>query len=232
MRFELISFKLCPFVQRAVIVLRHKAIDHKVTFIELSDPPAWFREISPFGKVPLLRVDRDTVLFESSVIAEFLDEVTPGRLLPEDPLARAQARGWIEFGSACLWPLRDITTATTREEVAGVAGGLASKLDRLEGALTGAPYFLGPDFSLVDAAYAPLFHRLSYFEGLWPILDPARWPKLATWSNSLLTLPTVQGALVPDFTDLMNALVQRRQGYLASLLPAASRKASGSKQLY
>ncbi|MEE9481097.1 MAG: glutathione S-transferase N-terminal domain-containing protein, partial [Kiloniellales bacterium] len=56
-RFQLISFKLCPFVQRSVITLLHKGIDFETTFIELSDPPPWFAALSPLGKVPVLRVD-------------------------------------------------------------------------------------------------------------------------------------------------------------------------------
>ena len=55
MELELISFKLCPFVQRSIIVLKHKQIPFNITYIDLADPPVWFRDISPFGKVPILR---------------------------------------------------------------------------------------------------------------------------------------------------------------------------------
>jgi glutathione S-transferase len=112
MDIELISFKLCPFVQRAAIVLcpfvqraaivlHFKQIPFRLKHVDLADPPDWFRAISPFGKVPVLRVDGTTVVFESAVINEFLDEVTPGRLLPEEPLERAVARGRIELTTAC-----------------------------------------------------------------------------------------------------------------------------------
>ena len=231
MPFELISFKLCPFVQRSVITLRHKGVDFETSYIELADPPAWFLEISPFKRVPLLRVDGETVLFESTVINEFLDEVTPGRLLPEDPLARAQARGWIEFGSACLWPCRDLTTAETAAAADRVVAELGRLLDRLEAALGDGPCFLGPDFSLVDAAFAPLFMRLAYFQPHLPILDSDRWPKLSAWSDHLLALPEVQTSVVPEFKTLMDDLVRKRQGYLATRLPGGG-AASGEKQLY
>ena len=72
-RPELISFKLCPFVQRSVIVLLEKEAPFDITYIDLSNPPDWFKAISPMGKVPVLKVD-DTVLFESAVIMEYLDE--------------------------------------------------------------------------------------------------------------------------------------------------------------
>ena len=98
MELELISFKLCPFVQRSIIVLKHKQIPFNITYIDLADPPVWFRDISPFGKVPVLRVNDKHTIFESAVISEFLNEITPDSLLPDEPLERAINRGWIEFG--------------------------------------------------------------------------------------------------------------------------------------
>jgi len=97
--YELVSFKICPFVQRARITLLHKRVPHTVTNIELKEPPTWFPAISPLGKVPLLRVDGGTVLFESAVINEFIDETTTPPLHPADPLARAQNRAWIAYAS-------------------------------------------------------------------------------------------------------------------------------------
>ena len=101
MDLELISTKRCPFVQRSVITLKHKGIDHRMTFVDSDDPPEWFKAVSPLGKVPVLRVDGDAVIFESAVINEFLDDITPGQLHPEDPLTRATNKSWIEFGGEC-----------------------------------------------------------------------------------------------------------------------------------
>lgn len=98
---ELISFKLCPFVQRAVIVLKEKNIDFTLTYIDVYHPPEWFKAISPFGKVPLLKVN-DAVLFESAVIMEYLDEAYPPQLHPDDLIAKAQQRGWMEMSSELL----------------------------------------------------------------------------------------------------------------------------------
>ena len=47
---ELISFNLCPFVQRSVITLLKKGIDFKITYIDLANPPEWFLDISPPGE--------------------------------------------------------------------------------------------------------------------------------------------------------------------------------------
>src|SRR3989337_1446247 len=98
---RLISHKLCPYVQRAVIVATEKGIEFERVDIDLADKPDWFLAISPTGKVPLLEVTETDgskhVLFESAVIAEYLDEIGGGeRLLPADPLLRARERAWVE----------------------------------------------------------------------------------------------------------------------------------------
>ena len=95
---QLISFKICPFVQRTVIALREKHVDYDITYIDLAARPPWFKAMSPLGKVPVLRVG-DTTIFESAVINEYLDEVYAPRLHPADPLQRARNRAWIEFAS-------------------------------------------------------------------------------------------------------------------------------------
>ena len=78
--FRLISFALCPYVQRCVMTLREKEVAYDIDYIDLSDRPDWFVELSPLGKVPVLEVTRDdgskVVLFESVVINEYLDDAT------------------------------------------------------------------------------------------------------------------------------------------------------------
>ena len=71
----LISHVLCPYVQRAVIVLTEKRIPFRRVDIDLADKPEWFRAISPLGKVPLLRID-DTVLFGDDLTADPFSEGT------------------------------------------------------------------------------------------------------------------------------------------------------------
>lgn len=231
-RFQLISFKLCPFVQRSVITLLYKGIDFETTFIELSDPPPWFAALSPLGKVPVLRVDGETTVFESAVINEYLDEVTPGQLLPEDPLLRARARAWIEFGAACLWHCFEITMAETAAKLDEVYAALGQKLTHLEGNLDAGPYFEGETFSLVDAAYAPLFMRLAYFAEVTAIHSTADFPKVSRWSVALLAEPAVQASVVPEFRELMEAHIRKRRGHLAGLMPGGADDGEGERQIY
>ena len=83
-KIVLVSHHLCPYVQRAAIALAEKAVLFERAYIDLADKPAWFTNLSPLGKVPLLRVGEE-VIFESSVIVEYLEETQPGPLHPHDP---------------------------------------------------------------------------------------------------------------------------------------------------
>src|SRR3954466_14787775 len=93
---KLISHKLCPYVQRAVIALTEKGLPFERIDIDLANKPDWFLKISPLGKTPVLVVG-DKAIFESAVILEYLEEPQPHPLHPAGALTRAEHRGWIEF---------------------------------------------------------------------------------------------------------------------------------------
>ena len=217
MKLELISFKVCPFVQRLVITLRHKQVPYDIRYIEPGQPPDWFKEISPFGKVPLLRVNEETVLFESAIINEFIDEITPGELLPRDPLQKALSRAWIEFASAATMDLAPLWMAADRSAYEQAREILLGKLARVEAAKRAGPYFNGPHFSLVDAAFAPLFMRLALLSAAHHFIEAGRFPELEGWQRTLLALPEVQDSVVPELPELFRAQVQKKPGYGAAL---------------
>lgn len=209
-RYELVSAKLCPFVQRSAILLEEKGAPYEVRYVDLADKPAWFLEISPLGKVPLLKVD-DEVLFESAVINEFLDETLGERMHPEDPLERARHRAWIEVLSQLtvdsyrLMVAPDETAA--REAVAAARGKLARLEDRVEG-----PYFAGERFRLVDTAAAPALQRLSWSEEIEPSLGLFEgYPKVLAWRDRLLERPSVQRSLVPEARALFEDYLMGRE---------------------
>src|SRR4051794_37781979 len=91
-KLVLVSHHLCPYVQRAAISLIEMGVPFERLAIDLANNPAWFKAISPLGKVPLLRVHRgdgETSIFESVVILEFLEETQANPLHPADPYARS-----------------------------------------------------------------------------------------------------------------------------------------------
>lgn len=226
-RFELVSFVLCPYVQRAAIVLAEKGAPFVRTDIDLADKPAWFLALSPTGKVPLLRVDGEHVLFESAVICEYLDETLPvPRMLPEDPLARARHRAWIEFASGTLSDIAGLYSAPDAAGYAAKRAALRGRFERIEAALDPAgPFFAGAGFGLVDAAFAPVFR---YFDAI----DPATLgedifaglPRLAAWREALAARASVRGAVAPDFPQRLDAFLRSRPSYLASRMAEGDRR--------
>src|SRR3954464_14646367 len=80
-KLKLISHKLCPYVQRAVISLTEKGVPFERIDVDLSNKPDWFLKISPLGKVPVLlvkTVDGEVALFESNVICEYIEDTQGG----------------------------------------------------------------------------------------------------------------------------------------------------------
>ena len=101
-KYLLVSFKTCPWVQRAAIVLREKGIEFEFRHIDRDNRPDWFLAISPHKKVPVLSVDDKVSLFESNAINEYLDETIEPRLHPEDPVQRAINRAWTDYPADVL----------------------------------------------------------------------------------------------------------------------------------
>ncbi len=190
---ELISFDLCPFVQRSVITLLEKNIEFDITYIDLKDKPEWFINLSPLGKVPVLKIGSN-VLFESAVINEYLDEIYPPALHPKDPLTKAKHRAWIEFASELLTQFYKWTSAKTAEEADARLQKLNDRLNRLEACIT-CPFFQGEDFALIDTAYAPLLMQIDWAKVR---LNPdllSNKPKLKAYTQILLKRPSVANSV-------------------------------------
>lgn len=212
-RPELISVKLCPFVHRTMIMLREKGVEHDTVYIDLADKPDWFLRISPFGKVPVLRIG-DEVLFESAIINEYLDEVYPPPLHPADPLQRAHDRAWIEYGSELLVLRYSAFNAMDQAEFERRYAALQQGLDRVEAQLRRGVSLDGGRFTLLDAAYAPLLIRLAVADetfGLGLLENRAR---LQVWYRRLADYPAVRDAMPPGFTDELKRALLERDSFL------------------
>ncbi len=212
----LISFKLCPFVQRSVITLLHKNVDYTIEYINLSKKPDWFLNISPLGKVPLLRVG-DEVLFESAVINEYLDEIYGKSLLPKDPLNKAKHRAWIEFSSSLNNAQHQLTQARREQTFRQIQLDLAKKLSTLEQQVDAHGFFAGKAFSLVDSAFAPFLMRSQILADETGEDSLEDFKKLSKWRDNILTLDEVKNSVVEDFEDLYIEAFYERNGYLVDL---------------
>ncbi|MBI4195819.1 MAG: glutathione S-transferase family protein [Betaproteobacteria bacterium] len=221
-RFMLCSFKTCPWVQRAAIVLRAKEVPYEITYIDRDNRPAWFLAVSPHSKVPVLMIDGKEALFESNAIAEYLDETVAPRLHPEDPLARARNRAWTDFVPTFAGAISNTAYADSEEEFAARAPRISGPFGKLEEALgrrgNAGPYFNGAKFSLVDAAYAPFLQRYTFMDRLRPLGIIERFPLLSAWRDALLAAPAVRASTVADIEDAWQENLILRKRWLAKFV--------------
>lgn len=219
---RLISHKLCPYVQRAVIVATEKKIPFERIDIDLANKPGWFLALSPTGKVPLLEVEgedaRGHVIFESAVIAEYLDEIGDGeRLLPLDPVERARERSWVEIAALALADIYRLYTAKDEASFEAERQAVAAKLERLENEVAG-PWFSGDRFGLVDAAFGPVFRYLDVFD--WRLGRPLikRPANVRAWSEALAQRPSVRAAVGDDYAERLIDFIVAKDSYLGDQL--------------
>ncbi|HEV7321915.1 MAG TPA: glutathione S-transferase family protein [Ensifer sp.] len=214
----LVSHHLCPYVQRASIALDEKGVRFERTNIDLKAKPDWFLKISPLGKVPLLQIPQEAgeaVLFESSVIAEYVEEAEGGpKLHPQNALERARHRGWMEFGSSILSDLWGFETAKDRNTYEEKRKAIAAKFATVEAALGAGPYFSGSAFSLVDAVFAPIFRYFDLFDTLadHQIFDGL--DRVRAWRKALAERPSVKAAVSADYGDRLMVFLEEHDAYL------------------
>ena len=216
---KLISHKLCPYVQRAVIALTEKGVAFERVDIDLAAKPDWFLKLSPLGKTPVLLVG-EVPIFESAVILEYLEETQAGPLHPADPLQRAEHRGWIEVGSAVLNDIAGLYSAPDEAAFTAKVSQLEARFARLEARLVAAPWFDGEQFALVDAVFAPVFRYFDVFDTIGNFGILAGKPKLARWRDSLAARPSVRSAVGADYPALLREFINRRNSWLSRLLQA------------
>jgi glutathione S-transferase len=182
-QLTLVSHALCPYVQRATIVLLEKGVPFTRRDIDLANKPEWFLAISPLGKTPVLLAD-DVPVFESAVICEYLEDVFTPHLHPEEALQRARHRAWIEFGSSVLNAI--------------------------------ASFFDGERFSIVDAAFGPVFRYFDVFDRIQDFGFFSALPKVQAWRGALALRPSVIAAVREDYENLLMAFLKRRGSALST----------------
>src|SRR5690348_5315054 len=225
-KYLLCSFKTCPWVQRAAIVLRAKGIQYDISYIDRNDRPAWFLAMSPHAKVPVIQIDGKDSLFESNAIAEYLDETTPPRLHPEDALQRARNRAWTDFVPTFAEAISEAAYSDSEEEFAKKSAKIAGPFGKLDDALgkrgNDGPFFNGPKFSLVDAAYAPFLQRYTCMDRLRKVGAMEKYPRLAAWRDALIAHPAVKASTVPNFEAVWQENLIIRKRWLSKFVPKSA----------
>jgi glutathione S-transferase len=223
-KYLLVSFKTCPWVQRAAIVLREKKIEFEFRHIEPDNRPDWFLAISPHKKVPVLRVDDSISLFESNAIAEYLDETVAPRLHPQDPIERAVNRAWTDYVPTFASVVTATAYADDEAEYNKAVEMIMVPFERLEGALEkqgNAPLFNGDRYSLVDAAYAPFLQRYFFLDRAKTIGQIEKFPRLKAWGETLINRPSTHSFPPDEFEALYRRNLQRRNKWVSQFIESA-----------
>jgi glutathione S-transferase len=143
---------------------------------------------NPYGKVPVLE-DGDTVVYESAIIDEYLEEKYPAvRLMPSDLAERARARIWIDYCNTRLqraggFVAHDYKVEQSKAEI-------VEYLKFLDDHMSGREYIAG-DYSLADITFIPFFTRLERYQAT--VGDDL--PNVKSWVKRLLDRPAVRETL-------------------------------------
>ena len=154
-------------------------------------------------------------LFESAAIAEYVDEISPGSLLPAEPIDRALNRAWIQFASNTLDAIGALYRAPDELSLERAATVLDDRFGQLEGVLGHGPFFNGAGFSLVDAAFAPVFR---YFDVLDRYVDFGLFddrPRVTAWRGALAGRAAVRAAVVADYAERLEHFLLERNARLS-----------------
>ncbi len=219
-KLHLISHHLCPYVQRAAIVLAEKNIPHERTYIDLASKPDWFVRISPLGRVPVLQTDAANV-FESQVIAEYLDEITPGSLHPADALERARHRSWIEFGSQTLIVISGLYGAGDASSFENRRMALCQQFHRIDGEISG-PYFDGDRFSMIDGVWGTIFRYFDVFDEIGDFANMTGLNHVPAWRKTVSQRPSVINAPPAGYPERLKRFLRNRNSHLSKLMAATA----------
>lgn len=215
MKLTLISHTLCPYVQRAAIVLAEKGVAFERRYVDLANKPDWFKAISPLGKTPVLLVDGDAI-FESAVICEYLDDTLLPALHPADALKRAQHRGWMEFGSSLLNAIGAFYNAPDTASLERHRREIRARFGQLEAVLPDkGQYFSGETFSMVDAVFGPVFRYFDVLDNVGEAGFFEELPKVRAWRTALASRPSVRIAVRSDYGQALTRFFIARESELS-----------------
>jgi len=189
------SNDVCPFAYRVRLTLAEKKITHQSHTIDLLDIPEWYYEVSPTGKVPLLK-QGDNVIWESSIINEYLEDAYPDiPLLPKNAIERANARLWIDYCNTTFQPdYCGLVFELDESKHEAIRNRLYESLKTIDEALqktAHGPYWLGKQLSLVDIAYYPFFEHAPVLSHYRQFDIPVEHKHINRWLSAMRERPSV-----------------------------------------
>ena len=133
---KLIGTPTSPYTRKARVVLAEKRIDYEFIVDAPFDANTAVPRFNPVGKVPVLVLDDDTTIFDSRVIAEYLDSASPvTRLIPDDTRPRIQVRRWEALADGCTDAVVAIVMEKRRPAEFQYGEWIARQQDKVDRAL-------------------------------------------------------------------------------------------------
>ena len=212
---KIVSFKICPFVQRVTAILEAKGLPYEIEYISLKDKPDRFLEVSPNGQVPVLITDSGVALFESDAIAEYLDDIA-APLEPEiSPEQRALDRAW-SYQATKHYLVQCSTMRSADKETLLERNAKLSKAFAKAEKVVIAPFFKGEQLSNVDMAWLPLLHRADIIRSHtgFDLLDG--FPKVQAWQKALMATGLVDKTVSEDFEERFTDFYLSDETYLGA----------------
>lgn len=230
---KIVSFKICPFVQRVTALLEAKEVPYELEYISLRNKPQWFLDLSPTGQVPVLVTESGEALFESDAIIEYIVEVygEPGE--SRTPVQRAQDRAWSYQASKHYLSQCSTMRSSSEEVLEERLVGLQKAFGRAEQALSEkgeslGQFFNGEALSNVDIAWLPLLHRADIIRrhSGFDMLDG--FPKVQAWQAALLETGIAEKSVSEDFETVFTDFYLSDEAYLGQLTKGLPEDVSGS----
>ncbi|MDA0117558.1 glutathione S-transferase family protein [Vibrio sp. T11.5] len=197
---KVVSFKICPFVQRVTAALEAKKIPYEIEYIDLENKPQWFLDISPNSQVPVMIAENGTALFESDAIIEYIEDEFGSLEQGVSNEQRALDRAWSYLASKhylvqCS-TMRSADEVTLTQRVEQLTKAFAKAEKQLAG-----PFFKGEAISNVDIAWLPLLHRAHIIKSLTCFDMLEGLPKVQAWQHHILASGLVEKTVAQDFEE-------------------------------
>lgn len=212
--FTIISFKICPFVQRVTALLEAKNLPYKIEYISLRDKPQWFLDLSPTGQVPILITNSGTALFESDAIVEYLDEVSNPIEAALSPEQRAIDRAWSYMATKNYLTQCSTLRSADKHTFDTRAENLKKIFTNVEVVLSDGPFFKGQQLSNVDIAWLPLLHRAQIILNHSGYDLFANHPKVQAWQQAIMTTTIAEKSVAEDFEKVFVDFYLSEKTYL------------------
>lgn len=213
---KVISFKICPFVQRVTGLLEAKRIPYKIEFINLSEKPQWFLDISPNGQVPILITESGQTLFESDAIVEYIDDITDPLESNLSPEQKAIDRAWSYQASKHYLVQCSAQRSVNKEILGERAAKLGKAFAKAEKKLGDGPFFKGENLSNVDIAWLPLLHRAAIINERTCYDFIGGFPKVKAWQSAMMETGLAEKSVPEDFVEAFDGFYLSDSTFLGS----------------